>query len=628
MRVEDLQGQQVGRYQVIAVVGLGGMAAVYRAHDPLLRRDVALKVLYPQYTVDTSLVERFKHEAVVAAQIDHPNIVSIYDVGEVDGLVYIAMQLINGRSLADLLYERMKLPLADLVPIIEQIAAALDYAHAQGVVHRDIKAANILLETQHMAMLTDFGIAKSLSHASGMTSTSVMIGTPDYMAPEQISREKVSPQTDVYALGILVFRCLTGRQPFEGGTEQVLLGHLYGNAPTPSSIETSLPATIDPVVQTALSRSPEERYESAGAFARALRDVASGKRPTLPRVSRKVERKTPPQTGFASGPPLPVASDAATIAGTITPAMAQATFRETGYDTITPRQRRVPLSVAIVVFLFLLGGGGGLLWASTNSNSPSAPVAVTTETPTVAPTEEVLPPTDGPVAVVPDEPTPTEEGVPTEEPTPTETLVPTIAPTNTLEPLPTDTPVPPTETPIPPTPTPTLDPCPATPSDQFSGALENDEALRERIGCAQAAPQEIAITEMSFERGSMIRVPRGNAATIYVIRRDRNSNVASWSAYPDTWQEGDDEGGGDDGSGQYPTRGFGKIWNENLDVGNALGYATSSERSTTGIYQPFAKGFMLYSSLAFDDGLAGDRGVTRNQPVYILSNDGVFTQDS
>ena len=627
MRVEDLQGQQVGRYQVISVVGLGGMAAVYRAHDPLLRRDVALKVLYPQYTVDTSLVERFKHEAVVAAQLDHPNIVSIYDVGEVDGLVYIAMQLINGRSVADVLYERMKIPLADLVPIIEQIASALDFAHTQGVVHRDIKAANILLEADNVAMLTDFGIAKSLSHASGMTSTSVMIGTPDYMAPEQISREKVSPRTDVYALGVLVFRCLTGRQPFEGGTEQVLLGHLYGSVPTPSSIEPSLPSMIDPVVQTALSRTPDERYETAGAFARALRDAASGKRPTLP-LAPKVERKTPPQTGFTNGTPLPIASDAATIAGNITPAMAQAAFRETNYDTITPRQRRVPLSVAIVVFLCLLGGGGGLLWASTNSPTTPEPVAVVTETPTSAPTEVIMPPTEEPVAVVPDEPTPTEEPVPTEEPTPTETSEPTVVPTNTVEPLPTNTPVPPTATPIPPTPTPTPDPCPAATSDQFSGALENDESLRERIGCAQAAPQEVVITEMSFERGSMIRVPSGNSATIYVITRDRNSNVASWSAYPDTWQEGDDVGGGDDGSGQYPTRGFGKIWNENLDVGNSLGYATSSERSTTGVYQSFATGFMLYSSLAFDNGLVSDRGVARNQPVYIVSNDGLFTQSS
>src|SRR5262245_43850538 len=146
MRLEDLQGQRLGRYEITGLLGRGGMAAVYRAHDTLLRRDVALKVLYPQYGADGSLIERFKREAVLAAQLDHPNIVPIYDVGEANGFVYIAMRLLGGRSLADVLRARRTLPLQDMVPIVEQIAAALDYAHARGIVHRDIKAANILLE--------------------------------------------------------------------------------------------------------------------------------------------------------------------------------------------------------------------------------------------------------------------------------------------------------------------------------------------------------------------------------------------------------------------------------------------------------------------------------------------------
>src|SRR5215211_1383241 len=177
MRLEDLQGQRLGRYELVSVLGRGGMAAVYRAHDTLLRRDVAIKILYPQYSTDGSLIERFKREAVMAAQLDHPNIVPIYDVGEAAGLVYIAMKLLNGHSLADLLHTRQAVPLQDLVPLVEQIAAALDYAHARGIVHRDIKAGNILIEgperaagsplalramTAPRALLTDFGIAKSL----------------------------------------------------------------------------------------------------------------------------------------------------------------------------------------------------------------------------------------------------------------------------------------------------------------------------------------------------------------------------------------------------------------------------------------------------------------------------------
>ena len=146
MRLEDLIGQRLGRYEILALVGRGGMAAVYRAHDTALRRDVALKVLYPQYGGDAALVERFQREAVLAANLDHPNILPIYDVGEANGLVYIAMRLLSGRSFADTLRMRGALPPAELVPIVEQIAAALDYAHARQIVHRDIKPANILIE--------------------------------------------------------------------------------------------------------------------------------------------------------------------------------------------------------------------------------------------------------------------------------------------------------------------------------------------------------------------------------------------------------------------------------------------------------------------------------------------------
>src|SRR3954452_11762189 len=146
MRLEDLIGQHLGRYEKLALLGRGGMAAVYRAHDTALRRDVALKILYPQYAGDADLVERFQREAVLAANLDHPNILPIYDVGEADGLVYIAMRLLNGHSFADTLRMRGSLAPAELVPIVEQIASALDYAHARQIVHRDIKPANILIE--------------------------------------------------------------------------------------------------------------------------------------------------------------------------------------------------------------------------------------------------------------------------------------------------------------------------------------------------------------------------------------------------------------------------------------------------------------------------------------------------
>src|SRR5215212_8187897 len=259
MRLEDLIGQRLGRYEIVALVGRGGMAAVYRAHDTALRRDIALKVLYPQFGGDAALVERFQREAVLAANLDHPNILPIYDVGEADGLVYIAMRLLSGRSFADTLRMRGALAPAELVPIVEQIASALDYAHARQIVHRDIKPANILIEELGVgswgpsaptpnsqlptpapqAVLTDFGIAKSLDPlASGLTVTGVLIGTPEYMAPEQITGGNlVDARADIYALGVLVYRALTGRRPFEGGTQEVLMGHLHGTPLDPSSID-------------------------------------------------------------------------------------------------------------------------------------------------------------------------------------------------------------------------------------------------------------------------------------------------------------------------------------------------------------------------------------------------------
>src|SRR5262245_17576434 len=271
MRLEDLIGQRLGRYERLGLVGRGGMAAVYRAHDTALRRDVALKVLYPQYGGDAALVERFQREAVLAANLDHPNILPIYDVGEANGLVYIAMRLLSGRSFADMLRMRAALPPSDLVPILEQIAAALDYAHARQIVHRDIKPANILIEElgvgswelgqaapnsqlptpNSQAILTDFGIAKSLDPlASGLTVTGVLIGTPEYMAPEQITGGgHVDARADIYALGVLVYRALTGRRPFEGGTQEVLMAHLQSTPADPSAIEPSLPPALDAVVR-------------------------------------------------------------------------------------------------------------------------------------------------------------------------------------------------------------------------------------------------------------------------------------------------------------------------------------------------------------------------------------------
>ncbi|NTU83764.1 MAG: serine/threonine protein kinase, partial [Chloroflexales bacterium] len=278
LMLRSLLNQRLGRYFIKELLGRGGMAAVYRAADTVLQRDIALKVLYPQYSDDASLIERFKREAVTAASLEHPSIVPVYDVGEQDGMAYIAMKLLSGRTLQDRLQEAGSIRLEELIAVLTPVAAALDYAHGRGVIHRDIKPGNIFLSQEvdgAHPLLTDFGIAKQLD-TPGLTTTGALIGTPDYMAPEQIAGRPIDARVDVYALGMLAFRSLTGRRAFEGSTQDVLLGHLYGHAPLVSELNPAVPPGIDDVVAGAIAADPADRFPSAGAFVAALRQVAHG----------------------------------------------------------------------------------------------------------------------------------------------------------------------------------------------------------------------------------------------------------------------------------------------------------------------------------------------------------------
>ncbi|HMP43028.1 MAG TPA: serine/threonine-protein kinase, partial [Roseiflexaceae bacterium] len=279
MRLEDLAGRRIGRYEIIGLLGRGGMAAVYRARDTVLQREIALKILYPQHSDDTTLSERFQREAVLAARLDHPGIVAIYDIGSFDGMAYMAMRLVTGRPLAELLREQRTLPPQQLVELVEQVAAALDFAHARGIVHRDIKPGNILLEESEpgssahpRAVLTDFGIAKALD-TPGLTATGMLLGTPDYMAPEQIAGDRrIDGRADIYALGVLSYRALCGKHPFHGGTSDILLAHLEG-LPATLPADVALDPPVWQVLRQAMARDPAARYASAAAFALALREA-------------------------------------------------------------------------------------------------------------------------------------------------------------------------------------------------------------------------------------------------------------------------------------------------------------------------------------------------------------------
>ena len=263
-------GSTAGPYRIVEPLGRGGMASVYRAYEPKLDRYVALKVLPREFLHDPSFAQRFRQEAQVVARLEHPNIIPIYayDIEEAEGIPWMAMRLITSGSLADLI-RRERLALRHSVAILRGVADALDYAHAKGIVHRDVKPQNVLLDDASRVYLADFGIAKILESAGGLTASGMITGTPQYMAPEQATGLKIGPPADVYALGIVAYEMFTGRVPFAADTPlAVLMKHVQEPLPLPPP--DVVPEPLLRALLKATAKKPEDRWRSAGAFAEAL----------------------------------------------------------------------------------------------------------------------------------------------------------------------------------------------------------------------------------------------------------------------------------------------------------------------------------------------------------------------
>jgi eukaryotic-like serine/threonine-protein kinase len=257
-----------GRYGLEEVVGHGGMSTVYKAHDSLLERNVALKILHQQYNEDEDFVERFKREARSVAQLQHPNIVTVIDRGEEDGRQYIVFEYIDGENLKELVVRKGRLDVREALEIALEIARGLGFAHDHGLVHRDVKPQNVLLNGDGGAKVTDFGIARSLDVDRGVTQTGTVLGTSNYIAPEQASGQPVDAHTDVYSLGIVLYEMLTGELPFPGENfVAVAMKHIQEPSPSVLDVRGDVPLRVAEIIDRALEKDPEQRFPTMDAFA-------------------------------------------------------------------------------------------------------------------------------------------------------------------------------------------------------------------------------------------------------------------------------------------------------------------------------------------------------------------------
>lgn len=497
-----------GRYELRAILGRGGMATVYRGYQRALDREVAVKLIDPHRERDPEFVERFRLEARIVARLRHRNILTIYDFGEEFGIPFLVTELIGGGTVQSRLNEPRS-P-AQALDIIAQVGQALDYAHSEGIVHRDVKPANIFLE-RDQAILADFGIAKVLGGVTdaGLTSTGAGIGTPEYMAPEQLLGEAIDGRADLYALAVVTYRLLAGRLPYQReGREDTLLGlvmrKINNPPPPPSTFNHRLPPAFDAVLLRALARNPRERYATAREFVAAAR-MALGISGEMATLAGAATLTTPPAgpitqpTPLPPGPATPPAfGPAPTIwtqpTATNLPPVAPPPFPPPGRPgpvraATGRRGSAVILGVAGVLGLLILLVAGALLILARNAAATPTPSAVVAQAPTFTatlPPTATAPATATPPATGTAQATATAPGTTPTSPPTMATVPPTpTVPASPTAPPPTATPLPPTPapptpvppTPVPPTPVPPPSPTPVPPPPAGAAAVARQSIL-------------------------------------------------------------------------------------------------------------------------------------------------------
>ena len=433
-----------GRYQLRREIARGGMAVVWEAHDALLDRLVAIKLLHPQFAADPEFLERFRREARAAAKLSHPNIVPIYDVGEDSETKtpFIVMELVEGGNLKEHIRKSAPLPNAEIRSIGAALASALEYAHKRGVIHRDVKPQNVLLGDDNRPRLTDFGIAQASASATGLTRTGAVMGSVHYLAPELARGRPASALSDVYGLGAVLYEMATGRVPFEGDTDlAVALAHVEQTPAAPRALNANLAPDLERIILRTLAKAPEQRFPSAGAVAYELRDAktANADPPAVSRLDGPTQRIATPA---AAATPATARMRSRQAAVAAPPPVAVATRR-----TARPQRPRGAsggvLALLLAMAAVLVALGAGFFGLATLSRDGVVPPDATPSPAAVRPTAAPAMPTAAPVVA------PTSTSVPTVEASPT--------------PQPSPTPAPPTPSPVPPSPTAAPQPPPTQP---------------------------------------------------------------------------------------------------------------------------------------------------------------------
>jgi serine/threonine protein kinase len=270
-------GDVIGQYEISRRLGSGGMATVYLAHHPRLEREVAVKVLHDAFQQDDAFLIRFEREARIVAGLEHPHIVPIYDYSEHNGLPYLVMKYIKGRSLKLLLDENEITTITEALRLLEPIASALDYAHQSGILHRDVKPSNIVLDQDNIPYLADFGLARIALSGESTLSQDMILGTPQYISPEQAKGQRdIDGRADLYSLGIILYQILVGHVPFNADTPYAIIhDHIYTQLPAPTQVNQTIPRSIDDVLVKALAKDPTERFESGKEMMKAFRQASS-----------------------------------------------------------------------------------------------------------------------------------------------------------------------------------------------------------------------------------------------------------------------------------------------------------------------------------------------------------------